>query len=289
MPVVPAVTRILLPMILVLPIAAFGQESTRAESEDAVPSYLRDRGTGVRTSIFGTYVRPGELVAYPFFEYYRDRNAEYSPSDFGYTLDRDFRGDFEASEYLIFLSYGLSRNVSLELEAAGITAELEKASDDPTSRPQEVTESGLGDVQTQVNWVWQHETSGRPELFSYSEVVFPFQRNKAIIGTSDWEFKVGTGVTRGFSIGTLTLRAAAEYAREEGKVGMGEVAVEYLKRLSPTWSVFGAVEGSEDEWELITEAQVRVTNRVTLKLNSGFGLTSKATGWAPETGVLFRF
>lgn len=289
MPVVPAVTRILLPMILVLPIAAFGQESTRAESEDAVPSYLRDRGTGVRTSIFGTYVRPGELVAYPFFEYYRDRNAEYSPSDFGYTLDRDFRGDFEASEYLIFLSYGLSRNVSLELEAAGITAELEKASDDPTSRPQEVTESGLGDVQTQVNWVWQHETSGRPELFSYSEVVFPFQRNKAIIGTSDWEFKVGTGVTRGFSIGTLTLRAAAEYAREEGKVGMGEVAVEYLKRLSPTWSVFGAVEGSEDEWELITEAQIRVTNRVTLKLNSGFGLTSKATGWAPETGVLFRF
>lgn len=284
-----AVVRILLHMALLLPVAAFGQESTRAESGEALPSYLRDRGTGIRTSIFGTYVRPGEFVVYPFFEYYRDRNAEYSPSDFGYSLDQDFRADFEASEYLIFLSYGLSKNVSLELEAAGITAELEKAPEDPTPRPEEMTESGLGDVQTQVNWVWQHETSRRPELFSYTEVVFPFQRDKAIIGTSDWEFKVGTGVTRGFSIGTMTLRAAAEYDGAESKVGMGEVALEYLRRLSPTWAVFGAVEGSEDEWELITEAQVQFSNRVTLKLNSGFGLTSKATGWAPETGVLFRF
>lgn len=289
MSLIPAVIRILLPVVLLLPVAAFGQESTRADTEDALPSYLRDRGAGIRTSIFGTYVRAGELVVYPFFEYYRDRDAEYSPSDFGYALDQDFRADFEASEYLVFLGYGLSKSVSLELEAAGITAELEKASDDPTPRPEEVTESGLGDVQTQVNWVWQHETSRRPELFSYGEVVFPFQRDKAIIGTSDWEFKVGTGVTRGFSIGTMTLRAAAEYSAEEDKLGMGEVALEYLRRLSRTWSVFGAVEGSEDEWELITEAQIRVTNRVTLKLNSAFGLTSKATGWAPETGVLFRF
>jgi hypothetical protein len=33
------------------------------------PTYLEDRGTGIPTSMFGTYVRRGELLVYPFFEY----------------------------------------------------------------------------------------------------------------------------------------------------------------------------------------------------------------------------
>ena len=36
------------------------------------PIYLQDRGAGVSTSMFGTYVRKGELIVYPFYEYYRD-------------------------------------------------------------------------------------------------------------------------------------------------------------------------------------------------------------------------
>ncbi|MGH7452526.1 MAG: hypothetical protein ACRENG_14360, partial [bacterium] len=35
---------------------------------DELPVYLKDRGTGIRTSIFGTYVRRGELLVSPFFE-----------------------------------------------------------------------------------------------------------------------------------------------------------------------------------------------------------------------------
>ena len=31
-----------------------------------LPPYLRDRGTGVRMSMLGTYVRDGELLIYPF-------------------------------------------------------------------------------------------------------------------------------------------------------------------------------------------------------------------------------
>ncbi len=288
MSIAPAVIRVLLPLALLLPTTALA-EGPAPESEEALPRYLRDRGAGVRTSIFGSYVEPGHLVAYPFFEYYRDRNAEYKPADFGYGLDQDFRGDYEASEYLIFLGYGLAKNLSVELEAAGITAESEKAPNDPTARPTEVTESGLGDVQAQLNWIWQQETSRRPEFFSYTEVVFPLQRTRAIIGTGDWEVNAGVGVTRGFGIGTMTLRAGGEYTAEDGSVGMGEVAFEYLRRLSSTWKVFGAVEGDQGEWELITEAQVQVSRRVLLKLNSGFGLSSKAAGWAPETGILFRF
>jgi hypothetical protein len=35
--------------------------------------------------------------------------------------------------------------------------------------------------------------------------------------------------------------------------------------------------------------QVALGRNAVLKLNNAFGLTSKATDWAPEIGVLFRF
>ena len=60
----------------------------------------RDRGTGIPTSMFGTYVQPRELLVYPFFEYYRDANAEYSPNELGYGLDQDYRGRYWANERL---------------------------------------------------------------------------------------------------------------------------------------------------------------------------------------------
>ena len=55
------------------------------------------------------------------------------------------------------------------------------------------------------------ENERRPEVFSYFETVFPLQDEYSLIGTSDWEFKLGTGITKGFSWGTITLRTAAEY------------------------------------------------------------------------------
>jgi len=86
--------------------------------------------------------------------------------------------------------------------------------------------------------------------------VFPFQRDRHLIGTQDWEYKVGVGFTRGFAWGTGTFRLSGEYSGEEGKVDAGEYAFEYLKRLSPKWRVFAAIEGTQvDEVELITEVQ----------------------------------
>lgn len=278
----------LLAMTVLVPGPGFGAPDA-GDPEADLPKHLRDRGPGVHTSQFGTYVLHGELLVYPFFEYYQDADAEYAPAELGYGLDQDFRGEYEASEYLIFLAYGLTPRFSVELEAAAITAELERSPDDPTAMPEELSESGLGDVQTQVNWMWSPETASRPGWFSFGEVVFPFQRDKVLIGTRDWELKLGTGVVRGFSWGTTTLRVAMEYDGAEDQVGMGEAALEYLKRLSRTWRIYGAVEGSEDEWELITEAQVHVSRRAFLKLNNAVGLTSKATDWAPEVGVVFRF
>ena len=75
----------------------------------------------------------------------------------------------------------------------------------------------------------------------------------------------------------------------ESKLDIGEVAIEYLKRLSPHWRVYIGVEGTQDEIELITEFQWHISKKVFVKLNNAFGLTSKATDWAPEVGIMFRF
>ncbi|MFC1523410.1 hypothetical protein ACFL6N_01335 [Thermodesulfobacteriota bacterium] len=55
--------------------------------------------------------------------------------------------------------------------------------------PDEISESGLGDVEGQIRWRFMEEDQSRPELFTYFETVFPFQKDKQIIGTQDWEFK----------------------------------------------------------------------------------------------------
>lgn len=94
----------------------------------------------------------------------------------------------------------------------------------------------------------------------------------------------GTGQSR---FGTFTFRMAAEYSVEESSLASGEYAVEYLKRLSSSWRLYLGVDGTQDEVELINEVQWQFNDRVFLKINNGFGLTSKATDWAPEVGVMF--
>lgn len=261
----------------------------RAAEDGSLPTYLRDRGTGIPTSMFASYVRPGELLVYPFFEYYRDSNYEYKPAELGYGLEQDFRGEYEAFEQLLFLSYGITDFLAVEVEAATIHARLEKNPSDPSAVPQEIKEAGLGDVEGQLRGRWLSEGRVRPELFSYFETVVPSAGDNILIGTPDWEFKLGTGVTKGFSFGTFTLRAAVEHDRAENETALGEAAAEWVKRLSPQFRVYLGVEGSEDEWEGIAEVQWHFHRQAYLKLNNAFGITSKATDWAPEAGVMFSF
>ena len=252
--------------------------------------WLRDRGSGVATSMFGTYVRKGELLAYTFLEWYADSDLEYKPSELGYTGDLDYRGRYRASEGLLFLGYGITRDVAVELEAAVITATLEKSPADPSALPSKITESGLGDVEGQLRWRWLHETARRPEAFAYFETVLPLQKHRRLIGTRAWEYKLGLGVTRGRSSGTWTFRAAVDYSGEEKKIEPGEYALEYLRRLSPAWRVIALIEADQlDEVALITGAQWRFHRRAVLKFNNGWGLTRNATALAPEVGVMLTF
>jgi len=269
-------------LILLSPVSGTAEKS---------PVWLKDRGPGIPTSMFGTYILKRQLLIYPFYEHYLDNNLEYSPDELGYSLDEDYYGKYRADEFLIFIGYGLTDWLAVEFEAAlHIKASLETSPDDPTGPSTRIEEKGTGDVEGQLRARLMRETESRPEIFSYFEAVSPQQKDKVLIGTPDWEFKLGVGLIRGFSWGTMTFRIAGEYSVEEEKAELGEYALEYLNRISQKWRVYLGVEGSQDELELIPEAQWHIRqDRIIVKLNSAFGITSKATDWAPEIGVMFAF
>lgn len=88
----------------------------------------------------------------------------------------------------------------------------------------------------------------------------------------------------------MTARAAVQYERASSSpFDLGEYALEYLKRLSPKWRIYIGLEGVQDEVELFTEAQWHFWPHRFIRFNNGLGLTSKATDWAPELGILFSF
>jgi hypothetical protein len=245
--------------------------------------HLEDRGgQTIPTSLFGTYFEKGQWLVYPFYEYVKNSEDEYHPSELGSVGDTDFLGESEEHEALIFLGYGLTRSLALEFEAAVWTKKtLHKAPEDPSPLPETIEESGLGDVETQLRWLWREETATRPAWYSFFEVTFPTRKSEdVLIGTDKWEGSAGIGFIRGFRWGTLNGRIA---------VGEIEYALEYLKRTSERWRFVATLEGEEEEVSVIGEAQWFVRPNVFVKLNMGFGITPKAPDYAPEVGVMFAF
>jgi len=276
--------------ILSLVAPAATDAETRPADSGPPPSCRSDRGTGLPTSQFGTYVRQGEWLVYTFYEYTRTSAFEYKPVELGFSGNEDFLGTLRERESLVFVSHGLTERMEVEFEAAlNNRASFAKDPTDPSAVPNRLEESGLGDVEGQFRWRWSDETQHRPELFSFFEVAFPLQKDKVLIGTHDWEYNLGLGVIKGHRWGTLTGRATIVYDRGDRSFDLGEYAVEYLKRVSRVWRLVAAVEAESDEVQVILEAQARVNPRLLLKLNSGFGVTQKAPDVAPEVGVMFSW
>jgi hypothetical protein len=262
-----------------------------AAREMSPPGRLSDRGAGVPASMFGAYIERGQLLIFPFFEYARDRDREYNPAKLGFGLDREFRGRYRSSAGQLFVGYGLTDRLALEVEGACIGAELRKSPADPSTLPARIRQSGLTDLEGQVRLRLMDENGRRPEIFAFAEVTAPSQKRERLIGDEDWDLKPGVGVVKGYRWGTVTLRSSLEYTREDRSLNVGETAVEYLKRLSPSLRLHLAVEGGEggapDEWDFVPGLQWRVTDQVFLKFDNALGLSSKATDWAPALGVLF--
>jgi hypothetical protein len=150
--------------------------------------------------------------------------------------------------------------------------------------PEHIHEAGVGEVESQARFRLAFETERRPEVFSFLQLSYPLQKNDVLIGVSDWEGELGFGLIKGFPWGTLSGRYALAY--EEGGLQGGEYAIEYLKRISPRWRGVVAFEGEGEDLSLITEAQLFISPRLFLKLNCGFGLSSKVPDFAPEVGLV---
>lgn len=261
-----------------------------ARASEDLPVYLRDRGTGVSTSLVGTYVRGGELLVYPFYEYTLNNDQEYKPAELGYGVEHDYTAKRTDHEALLFLAYGITKDIGFEFESAlWTTSTQHKAAADTSAMPSSLKESGFGDTQAEVRWRWMTETPNRPELFTYFEAVFPFQKDRVLIGTQEWELVPGIGLIKGFRWGTLTGRISASYLPGDGTFELGELDAEYLKRTSEKWRWALSVEGEQDEWAAIPEIQWHFKPNAFAKLNDGIGLTAKAPDQAPEVGIVFSF
>jgi len=262
-----------------------------ALAQDAPPPpWLADRGETIPTSLFGTYAGRHEWLIYPFYEYTKTTAFEYKPSELGYPGGEDFLGQTVEQEYLIYFGYGITDRIMVELEiAAYATTSFDKAPNDPSTVPLHIEQSGLGDVDMQVRWLWKKETEHRPALYSFFELTPPLQKDKTLIGTGAWEASLGFGVIRGYRWGTINGRVSIAWDGEDSKLDLGEYAFEYLKRVSPRWRLVGTIEGETDEISIIGEAQWFFASFAFLKLNCGFGITEKAPDVAPEVGVLFHF
>ncbi|HZF16169.1 MAG TPA: hypothetical protein VE046_09530 [Steroidobacteraceae bacterium] len=272
--------------IAALSACAWGCGSSPAPAADAeLPVYLADRGPGLATSLFGTYVEPGQWLVYPFVEYENSSAFEYKPSEVGFVGNQDYLGHLVTQEFDLYTAYGITDRLMVELEGQlDTSATLDRAPDDISGVPASLKESGVGEIEGQVRYRWQAENERRPELFSFMEVVFPLQKDKHLIGAQDWGGAIGFGAIKGYSWGTLTARASIAY--DDGVFEPGEYALEYLKRISPRWRCVAALEGESDELSLIGEAQYFFTRHAYLKLNSGFGLTKKTPDFAPEIGIM---
>jgi hypothetical protein len=261
-----------------------------AAQERVLPSYLKDSGGGIPTSLFGTYVSRGQLLLYPFLAYSLDRNREYQPAALGYGLHQDFRGRFRSVEGQIFMAYGVTDWLAVELEGGVVSASLDKARGDPSAVPARIRESGFADLEGQLRFRLLSEGPHRPELFGFLELTPATQRHKVLISEPRWDLQPGFGMIRGWNWGTLALRVTGEYNWEGKNLDLGEVAIEYLKRLSPSLRVNIGLEGGEggapDEFDLVAGVHWRLTNSLAFKFDNALGISSKATDWAPQLGLM---
>jgi len=262
-----------------------------AAQQQQLPPNLRDRGTGVRTSEFQTYVGRHQLLFLTSAAYTRDHNLEYNPLDWGYGDQTDLRGTFRSSSAQLFVAYGITDWLAVELEGSSLSARFERSSLDTTATPARIQESGFGDFAGQVRVRFAQERGRRPEIWGSVEVIPRNMTRKVLIGDKLTDVKGEIGFTRGYRFGTMTFKTTVEYNHGDHHWDLGETSLEYLRRFSPDWRILLAIEGGEtgapDEWVFVTAGQWRIANRFFLKFANGFGLMSKSTDWEPQVGILW--
>lgn len=249
-----------------------------------------DRGAGIRTSMVETYVEPGQLLLYPFAAYSWDHNFEYQPTMFGVPREQDFRGHYRINEAAIFLAYGVTDWLALELEGSQIDARFDKAPADSFGTPSRLSETGFSDIAGQIRLRLSHERGRRPEFFASVEVLPPMHGRQVLIGDPQWDVKGEIGAAKAYRWGTMTFRTTIEYNRGDTHWDLGETSLEYLRQVSRQGRVLLGIEGGEggapDDWVLVTAGRWHIARGLDLKFANGLGLFSKSNDWESQIGLL---
>jgi hypothetical protein len=267
---------------------ALGAGSLAAQ-QDSVQLSLRDRGPGIRTSEFQTYIQRGQFFIIPSASYMKDHNFEYNPIDWGFGQQADLRGTFHGSSGQLFLAYGVNDWLALEVEGSYLDAQFERSPQDTTATPQQINESGFGDFAVQARLRFVKEKRSRPEIWGSLEFIPAANQDKVLIGDKQSDLKGEIGFTRGYQFGTMTFKTTIEYNHGDHHWDLGETSIEYLRQLSLNWRLMAAVEGGEggapDEFVFVTSFQARLARRAVLNFGNSFGLMSKSTDLEPYIGV----
>jgi hypothetical protein len=275
-------------LVVAVFILAMAQQTLWPDEE--LPAYLKDRGKGMTMSLNGVYIEKGEFLVYPFYEYTTVPKEEYNGSELGYSGEANYVGKSRERETLLFLGYGITSNLAVEIEGAlSLEKTLYKATNDKTSGIPDIIKEKGHDLEMQLRWRFLEETERRPELFFNFEIDFPMDRNKYLVGATDWELGAGINLVKGFSWGTVTPRIALGYNCADKQLTVAEYAVEYLKKLSDSWRWVTMIESEDKSMTIFFEAQWFVRKNMYFKFNSGFGLTESAPSFAPEIGLAMVF
>ena len=261
-------------------------QASPAFSQETQPFYLKDRGPGIPTSMFGTYIQKGEWIVYPFFEYYLDNNLEYSPNEFGFSARPGFPRKVPGQRRpRVPRLRDLTDRLAFEVEAAMIRASLEKSPDDPIGHARQADRiRASATCRSSSTGCGPRRLERRPGFFSYAEVVFPHHKTKYLIGTPELETKAGIGHHQGLPVGHDHREGGRRAGRRRLRPRRDRRRV--LQAAVAGFCVYAGFEGTQDEIEFIAEIQWWLSDTVRFKINNGFGVTSKATDWAPEIGLM---
>ncbi|MGI9543327.1 MAG: hypothetical protein ACR2MX_08715 [Cyclobacteriaceae bacterium] len=248
--------------------------------------FLHDRGNGMATSQNGVYVEKHDFVVAPFYQYSYSKDKDYVPSEFGFNSDEEFTGKSIDYDGILYVGYGINDWLMIEGRGGIVGARQYRNKADDSGFPEMISEHAVGDVEAQVRWRYGKETEKRPEVYSYLDFVFPFDKEKTIIGTQNLEVKFGTGVIKGFSWGTISARASLQYIEGENVVETGIYAIEYLKRINNRLRIYVGIEGEQDDIGIAGDLQVFLAPWIFTRISNSFGLTPKATDYAVSFGVV---
>ena len=242
----------------------------------------RDRGEGLPLSMFGTYIRSGQLVVMPVLRKCTATTTSVRSGELGSRARPSCAGASTRTN-VSCSSLRVLENIAAEFEIAGISASLDKSPLDDSALPPRLEHRALATSRAAPLAMEEgiRHAAGAVQLLrdrvSRAAV-------EALIGTPDWELKFGFGLTRGLRWGTISARRSLGMPTAPGSWestrSSAEARVEPAAALRRSRRQRGRARADHG-------SQILLTTRIVLKLNNSFGLTSKATDWAPEIGVMF--